>query len=27
MWEIAPDLEPIKPYRPINRGQHALDLN
>ena len=27
MWEIAPDLEPIKPYRPINRGQQPLDLD
>lgn len=27
MWEIAPDLEPIKPRRPINFGQQSLDLN
>ena len=30
MWEIAPDLEPqttIKPVRPINYGQQALELN
>ena len=24
---LAPDLKPIKPYRPINRGQQPLDLD